>query len=253
MPHQAARRRLRATWTRVSAGWRQAWLPVGPAQRRAGGGQTKAPLARTRAKGAHGQTFAVPPCFAAHLTAAASEDANTPRRYNGRPRRKLLSTWAGCVSPRGSRGSFGSPRRRLAPSAGSLRSRRYLLSSLNASLFTSRFQCTSIQVTRQGERSAQSRIHQCWGLEGAKITSESSPTPRQNCSAPPTLLCTSPDDVPASLADLVARTRDAAAVLVSTATRLDTAYFDACPSVKYVGLCGTSVANIDRDALQTVR
>jgi phosphoglycerate dehydrogenase-like enzyme len=61
---------------------------------------------------------------------------------------------------------------------------------------------------------------------------------------------TFPEDAAPSLADLIVRTGDASAVLVSTATELPRAYFDACPSVKYVGLCGTSTARIDLDTLK---
>jgi phosphoglycerate dehydrogenase-like enzyme len=59
-----------------------------------------------------------------------------------------------------------------------------------------------------------------------------------------------PDSTPASFDELVTRTGNAEAVLVSPATELSKAYFDACPSVKYVGLCGTSAARID---LETVK
>jgi hypothetical protein len=59
-----------------------------------------------------------------------------------------------------------------------------------------------------------------------------------------------PTDAPDSLDDLVARTGDADVVLVSTGTALPKAYFDACPSVKYVGLCGTSTARIDLETLK---
>ena len=58
------------------------------------------------------------------------------------------------------------------------------------------------------------------------------------------------DSAPTSLEELVARTGDAEVVLVSTGTKLDQSYVDACLSVKYVGLCGTSTANLDLDALK---
>lgn len=61
---------------------------------------------------------------------------------------------------------------------------------------------------------------------------------------------TFPEFAPASFDELVARTGDADAVLVSTATELPKAYFDACPSVKYVGLAGTSTARIDLGTLK---
>jgi phosphoglycerate dehydrogenase-like enzyme len=59
-----------------------------------------------------------------------------------------------------------------------------------------------------------------------------------------------PEESPQSLDELVARTGDAEAVLINTSTWIDQRYVDACPSVKYVGLCGTSTANVDLDALK---
>jgi phosphoglycerate dehydrogenase-like enzyme len=59
-----------------------------------------------------------------------------------------------------------------------------------------------------------------------------------------------PDEPPRSLDELVARTGDAEAVLINTRTQIDQRYLDACPSVKYVGLCGTSTAHVDLDALK---
>lgn len=59
-----------------------------------------------------------------------------------------------------------------------------------------------------------------------------------------------PESLPGSFDELVARTGDAEAILLSTATELPRAYFDACPSVKYVGLCGTSTARIDLETLK---
>src|SRR5690242_7792613 len=61
---------------------------------------------------------------------------------------------------------------------------------------------------------------------------------------------TFPESSPNSFDELVARTGGAEAVLISTATELPKAYFDACPSVKYVGLCGTSTARIDLETLK---
>jgi phosphoglycerate dehydrogenase-like enzyme len=58
-----------------------------------------------------------------------------------------------------------------------------------------------------------------------------------------------PEDNPTTEQELVARTRDAEAVLVSPGTKITASYLDACPSVKYVGLCGTSTANIDLEEL----
>jgi phosphoglycerate dehydrogenase-like enzyme len=60
-----------------------------------------------------------------------------------------------------------------------------------------------------------------------------------------------PQATPSSPEELVARTGDADVVLVSTATILNKAYFDACPTVKYVGLCGTSTARIDLEILKS--
>jgi len=45
------------------------------------------------------------------------------------------------------------------------------------------------------------------------------------------------------------RTADAEIVLVTPWDKVDTAYLNACPHLKYVGLCGTSTANIDLDEL----
>jgi phosphoglycerate dehydrogenase-like enzyme len=59
-----------------------------------------------------------------------------------------------------------------------------------------------------------------------------------------------PEGAPASPEELVARTGDAEVVLINTGTKIDKSYLDACPSVKYVGLCGTSTANIDLEALK---
>jgi len=47
-----------------------------------------------------------------------------------------------------------------------------------------------------------------------------------------------------STEELVARPGDAKAVLINTGTRIDQNYLDVCPSVTYVGLGGTSTANI---------
>jgi lactate dehydrogenase-like 2-hydroxyacid dehydrogenase len=59
-----------------------------------------------------------------------------------------------------------------------------------------------------------------------------------------------PEVSPRSLEELVARTGDAEAVLINTSTRIDQHYVDACPAVKYVGLCGTSTAHVDLDAFK---
>jgi len=61
-----------------------------------------------------------------------SEGAITPRLDNGSTRRRLLRPATETFHRRRSRGSFWPPRHRLAPAAGSLRSRRAVLSSLHA-------------------------------------------------------------------------------------------------------------------------
>lgn len=47
----------------------------------------------------------------------------------------------------------------------------------------------------------------------------------------------------------VDRTGTADIALVTPWEKIDTAYLDACPQLKYIGLCGTSTANIDLDEL----
>jgi len=47
----------------------------------------------------------------------------------------------------------------------------------------------------------------------------------------------------------VARTGNADIALITPWEKIDVAYLDACPKLKYVGLCGTSTANIDLDEL----
>ncbi|MEO8863088.1 MAG: NAD(P)-dependent oxidoreductase [Candidatus Saccharimonadales bacterium] len=49
--------------------------------------------------------------------------------------------------------------------------------------------------------------------------------------------------------DQTKKTGDADIVLISPWDIIDTSYLDACPNLKYIGLCGTSTANIDLDAL----
>jgi phosphoglycerate dehydrogenase-like enzyme len=60
-----------------------------------------------------------------------------------------------------------------------------------------------------------------------------------------------PESAPTSPAECIARAADAEVVLLSTVTTIDQQFLDACSAVKYIGLCGTSTANIDLDALQT--
>lgn len=47
---------------------------------------------------------------------------------------------------------------------------------------------------------------------------------------------------------LAVKSKNADAVLISPENRLSKEFFDKCPSLKYVGVCGTSMENIDRDA-----
>lgn len=47
----------------------------------------------------------------------------------------------------------------------------------------------------------------------------------------------------------IARTGDADIVLVTPWEKVDAQYLDACPSIQYIGLCGTSTANIDLEEL----
>src|SRR5690242_2831906 len=61
---------------------------------------------------------------------------------------------------------------------------------------------------------------------------------------------TFPENAAASTEELVARTGDAEIVLINTGTKIDKTYLDVCPSVKYVGLGGTSTANVDLEALK---
>lgn len=48
----------------------------------------------------------------------------------------------------------------------------------------------------------------------------------------------------------VQRTGDADIVLTSPWEKIDSAYLDACPYIKYLGLCGTSTDNIDLEELK---
>jgi lactate dehydrogenase-like 2-hydroxyacid dehydrogenase len=56
-------------------------------------------------------------------------------------------------------------------------------------------------------------------------------------------------DTQPSFEELVERTADADAVLVSPGTKVTEEYLVACPSVKYIGICGTSKENVDLEAL----
>ena len=47
----------------------------------------------------------------------------------------------------------------------------------------------------------------------------------------------------------ISRTGDADIALVTPWEKIDTEYLDACPNLKYIGLCGTSTANVDLEEL----
>ncbi|HMS31394.1 MAG TPA: NAD(P)-dependent oxidoreductase [Candidatus Saccharibacteria bacterium] len=47
----------------------------------------------------------------------------------------------------------------------------------------------------------------------------------------------------------IMRTGDAEIALVTPWEKIDKEYLDACPNLKYIGLCGTSTANVDLDEL----
>ncbi len=49
--------------------------------------------------------------------------------------------------------------------------------------------------------------------------------------------------------ELVARTNDADIILISPGTKITTQYLEKCPTVKYIGLCGTSTTDVDLDAV----
>ncbi|MBL8122429.1 hypothetical protein JNM87_06825 [Candidatus Saccharibacteria bacterium] len=50
--------------------------------------------------------------------------------------------------------------------------------------------------------------------------------------------------------ELIEQTGDANIVLVRPGDKITASYLDTCPSIKYVCLCGTSMANIDQEALK---
>lgn len=58
------------------------------------------------------------------------------------------------------------------------------------------------------------------------------------------------EDTQPSFDELINRTGDADAVLVSPGTKITSAYLEACPSVKYIGICGTSKENVDLAAAE---
>ncbi|MCA9349454.1 hypothetical protein KC853_00220 [Candidatus Saccharibacteria bacterium] len=57
-------------------------------------------------------------------------------------------------------------------------------------------------------------------------------------------------DTQPSADELIERTADADAVLVSPGTKITEEYLSSCPSVKYIGICGTSKENVDLDAVE---
>ena len=57
------------------------------------------------------------------------------------------------------------------------------------------------------------------------------------------------EDTQPSKEELIARTGDADAVLISPGTSLSADYLQSCPNVKYIGLCGTSKENVDLEAV----
>lgn len=59
-----------------------------------------------------------------------------------------------------------------------------------------------------------------------------------------------PEERNLSELELIKRTGDSDIVLVSPWDKITVSYLDACPSVKYIGLCGTSTANIELGELK---
>lgn len=58
------------------------------------------------------------------------------------------------------------------------------------------------------------------------------------------------EDTQPTVDELIKRTNGADAVLVSPGTKITDKYLDACPSVKYIGICGTSKENVDLEAVE---
>ncbi|MDP3964283.1 MAG: NAD(P)-dependent oxidoreductase [bacterium] len=54
---------------------------------------------------------------------------------------------------------------------------------------------------------------------------------------------------PANEEDLIKRTGKAEIVLISPRVKITKRYIDHCPSVKYIGVCGTSLENVDRSEI----
>jgi lactate dehydrogenase-like 2-hydroxyacid dehydrogenase len=64
-----------------------------------------------------------------------------------------------------------------------------------------------------------------------------------------TLVFPREDTVPTTQ-ELIARTSGADAVLVSPSTPITAQYLAACPTVRYIGVCGTSMESVDQQAVQ---
>ena len=58
------------------------------------------------------------------------------------------------------------------------------------------------------------------------------------------------EDTQPELEELIKRTSEAEAVLVSPGTNVSRELLEACPSIKYVGICGTSKENVDQVAIE---
>ena len=59
-----------------------------------------------------------------------------------------------------------------------------------------------------------------------------------------------PEDNEVAEEKLIKRTGQAEAILVSPWAKITTSFLNSCPSIKYVGLCGTSATNIDLESLK---
>jgi phosphoglycerate dehydrogenase-like enzyme len=64
-----------------------------------------------------------------------------------------------------------------------------------------------------------------------------------------TLIFPREDTVPTTQ-ELIARTNGADAVLVSPSTPITAQYLAACPAVRYIGVCGTSMESVEQKAVQ---
>lgn len=58
------------------------------------------------------------------------------------------------------------------------------------------------------------------------------------------------EDAQPALEELIKRAGDAEAVLVSPGTKVTRELLDACPGIKYVGICGTAKENVDQAAIE---